>query len=120
VEQLLWLETLLKGGIGVVLALTPVTLAKALGLPRPSTTFWPRLVGALLFSLGVAAFLTGAGHVETGLGLGALAVINLVGAAALMAALMTSNAGETRRGRLLIAAMTAFLIVLSSAEMLAA
>jgi hypothetical protein len=44
VQQLLWLETLLKFVPGLLLALAPLTTLRVLGLPRPETGFWPRLL----------------------------------------------------------------------------
>ena len=81
-QQLLWLETLLKLVPGILLALAPLTTLRLLGLPRPDTGFWPRLCGAMLVGLAGALFLEGTsrGH---GLGLAGTIVINLCGGAVL-------------------------------------
>ena len=55
-QQLLWLETLLKLIPGLLLALAPLTTLRILGLPRPDTGFWPRLCGALLVGIAGALF----------------------------------------------------------------
>ena len=58
-QQLLWLETLLKLIPGLLLALTPLTTLRILGLPRPDTGYWPRLCGALLLGFAGALFIEG-------------------------------------------------------------
>ncbi|MBU2533169.1 MAG: hypothetical protein KKB37_10535 [Alphaproteobacteria bacterium] len=52
-DQLLWLETLFKGGIGLVMLVAPLTAARLAGLPHGNSAFWPRLFGAAL--IGIAA-----------------------------------------------------------------
>ncbi len=63
-QQLLWLETLLKFSAGVLLAILPMMTVRLLGLPRPDSGFWPRVCGALLIGIAAALFLEGtsAGH----------------------------------------------------------
>jgi hypothetical protein len=92
VQQLLWLETLLKFVPGLLLALAPLTTLRVLGLPRPETGFWPRLCGALLIGIAGALFLEGTsrGH---GLSLAGCIVINLCGGAT------RSRAGPHLRAR---------------------
>ena len=57
VEQLLWVEMLLKLAAGLVLLIAPTTTAAVLGLPRPGSGFWPRLLGATLVGQGIASAL---------------------------------------------------------------
>ena len=118
-EPLLWLETLIKGGAGFALVLFPGGLLRVLGLTRPADMFWPRLAGALLLALGAAAFLTGSGHMQSGLGIGAAALINAVGAICLIALQIAGKAADTRRGRAIVALVACLLIILAAAQSLA-
>ena len=43
-DQLLWIETLLKGSIGLIMIFLPITASRLAGFPHGNTTFWPRLL----------------------------------------------------------------------------
>ncbi len=75
-QQLLWIETLLKFSAGLMLVLAPLATIKLLGLPPASTGFWPRLLGALLIGIAGALFLEGSVPGSRGLGLAGCLVIN--------------------------------------------
>lgn len=117
-EQLLWIESLIKGGAGLLLLIMPSGLSRALGLVRPEDGFWARVAGALLTGLGVAAFLTGSGAISPGLSLQALAAVNLIGAAALIGLQAAGLTAKTRRGRAMISLCTLLFVVLGIAEVL--
>jgi hypothetical protein len=115
VEQLLWLETLLKFVPGALLALAPIATLRVLGLPRPDTGFWPRLCGVLLVGIAGALFLEGTsrGH---GLGLAGAIIINLSGAS-LLATLLVLEAGpDSARGRATVWLVVCALVTLSVFE----
>ena len=114
-QQLLWLETLLKLVPGVLLALAPLTTLRIIGLPRPDTGFWPRLCGALLVGMAGALFLEGTsrGH---GLGLAGAIVINLCGASVLAALLVLDAGPPSRRGRIVVWLIVCLLVTLSVFE----
>jgi hypothetical protein len=114
-QQLLWLETLLKLVPGLLLTLAPLTTLRALGLPRPDTGFWPRLCGALLLGMAGALFLEGTsrGH---GLGLAGVIVINLCGAAVLATLLVLDAGPASRRGRVTVWLTVCLLVVVSVFE----
>ena len=105
-DQLLWLETLLKGGIGLVMLFVPITAAKVAGLPHGNTAFWPRLFGAAL--IGIAAAFAVEGYTQlnpnvtaSGLGLGGAVMINLITILSLIGTIIFKGV-TTRRGLLLI------------------
>ena len=114
-QQLLWLETLLKFVPGLLLALAPLTTLRVLGLPRPETGFWPRLCGALLIGIAGALFLEGTsrGH---GLSLAGCIVINLCGAAVLATLLVLERGPTSVRGRAVVWASVCALVTLSIFE----
>jgi hypothetical protein len=115
VQQLLWIETLLKFFPGVMLALAPMTTLRVLGLPRPDSGFWPRVCGALLTGMAAALFLEGttSGH---GLGLAGVIVINLCGASLLATMLVLDRGPTSRRGRTAVWLTVCILVTLSVIE----
>jgi len=115
VQQLLWLETLLKLVPGAVLLVFPLTTLRVLGLPRPDTGFWPRLCGALLVGTAGALFLEGTarGH---GIGMAGIIVVNLTGAATLASLLVLDAGPASGRGKLAVWLIVCALILLSVTE----
>ncbi len=115
-DQLLWFEALLKGTIGLVMLVFPVTAAKVAGLPHGNVSFWPRLFGAALLGLAAAFAVEGSNQIQArGLGLGGALAINFVATLALLGLLTFKGAG-TRRGAALLWAMIALLILLMMFE----
>jgi hypothetical protein len=115
-DQLLWLETLLKGSIGLMMLMMPITSAKLAGLPHGNFAFWPRLFGAAL--LGIAAAFAVEGYTQLnanisarGLGLGGAIAINLVTVLSLIGTLIFKGV-TTRRGLLLLWSFILLLVLL--------
>lgn len=115
-DQLLWLETLLKGSIGLMMLMMPITSAKLAGLPHGNSAFWPRLFGAAL--LGIAAAFAVEGYTQLnanisarGLGLGGAIAINLVTVLSLIGTLIFKGV-TTRRGLLLLWSFILLLVLL--------
>lgn len=115
-QQLLYLEFLLKLTGGAVLLLLPHTTARALGLPKPQHGLWQRLLGALLAGLAGAIYLEGRLPGSSGLGLAGLVVINLFGAAALLSSLILGLGAQTARGRFILGLMSLLLFILALVE----
>jgi len=116
VNQLLWIEVLLKLAAGLMLLMAPTAVAAVLGLPRPGSGFWPRLLGAVLVGIGAASALQGFLAPGRGLHLAGSVVVNLATAAYLLGALMLGPHAPTRRGQFLMAMLLAFLVLLSLVE----
>lgn len=116
-QQLLWIETLLKLSAGLVLVVAPQTVIKVFGLPRSEASFWPRLLGALLIGIAGALFVEGSQRGSLGLGLGGSVVVNLTGAL-MMGIMIAADAGPpSTRGRVLVGVLIAVLLLLSAIEM---
>ncbi len=116
-QQILWAEILVKAIAGALLFLAPLTTLALLGLERPSTGFWPRLVGAM--TLGIAAgvwiglqFPSARGAI----GPGGLIAINFATAAALITPLIMGTAAPSRRGKLVAVAVAISLLALAFLE----
>lgn len=113
-QQLLWLETLLKAAGGAVLLLAPLVACRILGLPKPQTGLWPRLLGAVLIGVAAASYAEGAGW--HGLGLAGSVLINLIAAGVLFALLVIGSPAPTSRGRLALAILAGLLTLLALVE----
>lgn len=115
-QQLLWIETLLKLSGGLVLVLAPRSTIKLLGLPPAATGFWPRLLGALLIGIAGALFLEGSVPGSSGLGLAGCLIVNFT-AVSMMSALLVLQAGPpSARGRAVMWALVILLVWLSVLE----
>lgn len=114
--QLLWIETVLKLSGGLVLSLAPLVVIKALGLPPAGSSFWPRMLGALLIGLAGATFIEGAWPPVRALGLAGCIVINLAGAAMISVLATLGGGAATRRGAAVLWALVVVLVVLSLFE----
>lgn len=115
-DQLLWLETLLKGSIGLVMLLVPLSAAKLAGLPHATTSFWPRLFGAALLGIAAACALEGYTQLNPritagGLGLGGIIVINVIALLSLIGTMIFKSV-STFRGKALIWLISALLVAL--------
>jgi hypothetical protein len=77
-QQLLWFEVILKAVAGITLVLVPLTAIRLVGMQRPETRFWPRLLGAVVLGIAVGVFITLAyPTARGGLGPAGLIPINL-------------------------------------------
>ncbi len=117
-QQLIWIEAILKGTVGLLLLLAPGTLARVLGLPRPETGFWPRLLGSSLLALTAAYLVEGfaAGRTQ-GLGLGGSVAVNLAAAPLIAAVTLMAAPQLTRRGKALLWLLAILVAVLGLVEL---
>lgn len=100
-DQLLWLETLLKGSIGLFMLCFPITISKVAGLPHGGSAFWPRLFGVALLSIAAAFAVEGYSQynpkfLSGGLSLGGAIVINAVTIVALIGTLVFRSIASLR------------------------
>lgn len=116
-QQLLWIETLLKASGGLVLLAAPLLAIRVFGLPQSDTPFWPRLLGAVLLGLAAATFTEAKGG--SGLGLRGAAFVNIAGATTIF--LMTGMErmpALSARGRSALFLLVAVLTLLAVFELL--
>lgn len=100
-EQLLWIEIVSKGAIGLVLLLFPKLSAKALGLPLVAQSFWPRMLAGALLGIAAAIVLGAWLGRPGGLGLAGAVAVNFAAAVVLAIELTLGRDGMARRGRVL-------------------
>ncbi|MBU1211501.1 MAG: hypothetical protein KJ587_09540 [Alphaproteobacteria bacterium] len=115
-QQLLYIETILKLSGGLVLLLLPLTACSIFGLPKPQTGLWPRLLGAVLIGIAGATYVEGATTVH-GLGMAGCVVINMVAVAVILTLLILGAAGSAHRGRWILALLALGLSGLSFLEL---
>lgn len=80
-QWLLVIDGIVNLAIGLILLSFPAGMDKVLGLPQSETTFYPVILGAVIFGIGIALFVewVGASGNIRGLGLGGAIVINICG-----------------------------------------
>lgn len=108
-QQILWFEVFLKAAAGLTLLLMPITAVRIVGMERPTSGFWPRVVGAIILGIALAVLISlMLPNARGGLGPAGLIPINLIGAAALIIPLVMGTAAPTKRGRgfLIVNALT--------------
>ena len=116
-QQILWLELVLKSAAGLTLIVLPLTAIRIVGMSRPESGFWPRLLGAVVLGIAAAVFITLSYPAAQGaIGAAGLIPINLAGAAAMIAPLIMGTAAPTTRGRVFIVANAVTLIGLAFLE----
>jgi hypothetical protein len=113
VQQLLWIETLVKFAGGMVLVIAPLTAIRALGLPGTDSGFWPRILGAVLIGLAAATYLEGrSGGAAGGVGLAGCFLINIAAVAVLTALQVLGRGAQTRRGEAALWLLVVLLLLL--------
>ena len=115
-DLLLLADALINLVIGAILAAFPARLIGALGLPAAPSTFYPRILGAVLIGIGIALLLNAFPTGRSGLGLAGAIAINMSAAAMLVLMLLTGLGKVPRRGRRLLWFLVFVLIGLSALE----
>ena len=115
---LLTIDSLVNLLLGVLLVVFPRDLISFLGIPEPSSAFYPSILGAVLFGIGIALWMErGADRARVrGLGLGGAVVINLCGALVLSAWLLFGDLSLSIKAAAVLWGIVAVLTVVSLAE----
>lgn len=100
--------------LGVLLLFFPERLVEALGIPATEQSFYPSILGAVLFGIGVALLLQQKGG---GLGLAGAVAINLCGGLALACWLLFGGLALPTRGVVFLWALVGVLVGLSTVEL---
>ena len=115
---LLAIDAVINLLLGILLVFFPRPVAVALGVPIPDSAFYPSILGAVLFGIGMALALewfrpeAGLG----GLGLAGAIAINLCGGLVLAVWLLFGSLDIPPRGYIFLWALTILLITISGAE----
>ena len=103
-KRLLIIDGIVNLLLGVLLLLFPFGLAPILGVPVPSNHFYPTILGAVLFGIGVALLIDAYGyqHGIRGLGIAGAIVINFCGAMVLILWLLFNSLNIPLRGYIIL------------------
>lgn len=103
-RNLLIVDGIINLILGLLLLLFPFGIAKMLGVPEAVVNFYPSLLGAVIFAIGLALFVEVYGESSNirGLGLGGAIVINLIGAGVLIVWLLVSPFDLPLRGHIIL------------------
>lgn len=103
-KLLLVIDGLVNLLLGILLLLSPVGTIDFLGLPRTDIYFYPSILGAVIFGIGLALLFERFGHARQfqGLGLGGAILINLVGSLVLIAWLVSGALTLPLKGQIIL------------------
>ena len=116
-DQILWLDVILKLACGVPLVLMPQASFKAAGLPAAGSALAVRMLGAAMVGIASAILLQGMVHRTTGLGPGGAFLVNLTGAIVLGLMLVSGKTELPWRARLLLWLLLAAMALLAALEL---
>jgi hypothetical protein len=118
-KTLLIIDGLVNLSLGIVLLLFPSSLVAHLGVPGAESSFYPNILGGVLFGIAIALFLESqstAGN-TTGLGLLGAVVINLCAGLVLSAWLLWGDMELPVRGTVFLWSLVILLVGISSIEL---
>jgi ABC-type transport system involved in cytochrome c biogenesis permease subunit len=101
---LLTIDGIINLVLGILLLLFPLGVAELLGVPKSNLNFYPTILGAAIFGIGIALLIEryGLSRNIRGLGLGGAIAINLCGAVALLIWLISSPLNIPLRGYVIL------------------
>ena len=116
---LLKVDAVVNLALGVLLLVFPRPLVELLGVPATPDAFYPSILGAVLFGIGLALLIELFRPSLGGLGLGGAIAINLSGGLVLAMWLLAGKLELPARGYALLWALVFVLVGISSTEALA-
>jgi hypothetical protein len=117
---LLVIDGIINLVLGVLLLLFPAGIVDFLGLPYTNTNFYPSILGAVLFGIGIALFIEryGAPTNIRGLGIGGAIAINLCGAGVLLVWLFVSPFDIPLRGIIILWSIAVIVLMVGFVEII--
>ena len=115
-RTLLVVDAVINLILGVLLLWYPQWLVEALGMPPVTTTFFPNILGGVLFGIGLALLITFWSGRE-GLGLDGAIAINLCGAGVVVGWLVAAPEVIPPRGRITLWAIALLVIGIGLVEL---
>ena len=116
---LLLVDSIINFFLGIVLLAYSEPIVEFFGLPVTSINFYPNILGAILFGIGIALFIEYKRKDEfIGLGLGGAISINMMGGIVLFLWLVFGNLNIPIHGTIILWVLDILLIGISSLELL--
>ena len=118
---LLTIDGIINLALGILLLLFPLGIAELLGVPQSTVNFYPTILGAVIFGIGIALLIERYGHTRNirGLGLGGAIAINLCGAIALLVWLVSTPLNIPLRGYVMLWSIAVIVLLIGIIEILA-
>lgn len=114
---LLYIDASINLALGCILIVYPASVVSALGVPETVSAFYPSILGAVLFGIGIALVIENIKG--TGLGLLGAVSINLSGGIILGGWLLFGGLQIPTRGFVFLWTLVVLLVGISSVELLA-
>jgi hypothetical protein len=117
-QLLLAVDGIVNLVLGAILLFFPAGLVDVLGLPATGSFFYPSILGAVIFGIGLALFveLYGASSRIRGLGLGGAIAINLCGGGALLVWLVGVPLDIPLHGKIILWVVAVLVLLIGLAE----
>ena len=112
------MDAVVNLALGVLLIAFPARVVEVLGIPTSAVAFYPSILGAVLFGIGIALWIGRSGG-SSGLGLAGAVSINLCGGVVLASWLLFGELGLETRGYVFLWCLVIVLVGLSAIELLA-
>jgi hypothetical protein len=106
--------------LGLLLLLFPLGIAQIFGVPESDINFYPSILGAVIFGIGIALIIEVYGEPKgiRGLGLGGAIAINLCGAGVLLIWLLLKGFEIPLRGHIILWAIALIVILVGIVELI--
>ena len=106
--------------LGVLLLSFPLGMASILGVPIPNSNFYPTILGAVLFGIGIALLIDAYGDQSgiRGLGIAGAIVINFCGAGILILWLIFTSLNLPVRGNIILWTITIVVLAIGCIELI--
>lgn len=115
-RTLLTVDAVINLGLGILLFAFPTRLVSTLGVPGAEVAFYPSILGAVLFGIGIALLIE-RHRGSSGLGLMGAISINLCGGLVLAGWLLFGELPLPARGHVFLWALVAVLVGISGFEL---
>lgn len=115
-KTLLLIDAVANLVLGALLLCFPLGIGDLLGLPPTETAFYPTILGAVIFGIGIALLLARAGR--PGLGIDGAIAINLVGAGVLVVWLLAGPPAIPTRGLITLWVVAIVVLAIGFAELI--
>jgi hypothetical protein len=103
-KALLIIDCIVNVLLGMLLLMFPTGIIDLLGLPETNTNFYPSILGAVIFGIGLALFSELVGYAKRfhGLGPGGAILINLMGSIVLIFWLLSGSLSIPLKGQIIL------------------
>ncbi|MGD8701501.1 MAG: hypothetical protein PVG51_11310 [Desulfosarcina sp.] len=120
IKHLLVIDGVVNLLLGVFLLLFPFGAASLFGVPVPSTHFYPTILGAVIFGIGLALLIEVGGQPYgiRGLGIAGAIAINFCGAGILIIWLLFAPLSLPSRGYIVLWAIVLLVLIIGIVELL--